>query len=150
MKKFRRSRVTAGAVASLTLLSGLGLGVATAAPASAYAGYCNDGYATVTKTFGGVAYKAYLPGYNGNKDCTMGPNATSGSVALLQSSLNTCYNRSLDPDGIYGPKTTSAVKYAQGKEGISADGIYGSQTRTHLKWEFIRTSGSYDYKCVRL
>ncbi|GAP53430.1 peptidoglycan-binding domain-containing protein [Streptomyces azureus] len=141
MKHFRGSRTAAGAVAGLTLLSGLGIGVATAAPAAAYAGYCNDGYATVfRKLAGGNTYTAYLPGYKADMVCTMGSGAQSKSVAMLQRSLNVCYGKDLDfslkVDGIFGPNTKKALAAAQRDEGIAGDGIYGKDSRTHLKWEF--------------
>ncbi|MBT2675151.1 hypothetical protein J7E95_30980 [Streptomyces sp. ISL-14] len=96
MNHFRGSRTTAGAIAGLTLLSGLGLGLATAAPAAAYAGYCNDGYATVfRKLVGANTYTAYLPGYKADMNCTMDSGAQSKSVAMLQRSLNVCYGDDL-------------------------------------------------------
>ncbi|GGK67755.1 peptidoglycan-binding domain-containing protein [Streptomyces flaveus] len=149
MQKLQRLRAKAGATAGLMLLSGLGLGlgIATAAPAAAYAGWCNDGYASNVKTISSVTYTAYLPGYNGNADCYMNPGAESKSVAMLQRSLNVCYGRSLDVDGIFGNATKNALIYAQGKENISADGGYGTQSRKNLKWEYTR-GGSF--RCVRL
>ncbi|WP_254395731.1 peptidoglycan-binding protein [Streptomyces sp. AC512_CC834] len=147
MQKLQGLRVKAGAVTGLMLLSGLGLGIATATPAAAYAGWCNDGYATTTRTISSYTYTAYLPGYNGNADCYMNPGAQSKSVAMLQRSLNVCYNRSLTIDGVFGNNTRNALVYAQDKENISADGGYGEQTRKHLRWEFTR-GGSL--RCVRL
>lgn len=152
MKHFRGSRTAAGAVAGLTLLSGLGIGVATAAPAAAYAGYCNDGYATVfRKLVGDNTYTAYLPGYKADMDCTMGSGAQSKSVALLQRSLNVCYGKDLDfslkVDGIFGPNTKKALAAAQRDEGIAGDGIYGKDSRTHLKWEFTRNTTT---TCARI
>ncbi|MBT3150986.1 peptidoglycan-binding protein [Streptomyces sp. CHD11] len=151
MKRMRGSRMTAGAVAGLTLLSGLGIGVATASPAAAYAGYCDDRYATVTKTFSGATWTAYLPGYKGDKDCTMGGGAQSSSVGLLQRSLNMCYSEdtghSLKVDGIFGTKTGNALAAAQRREGITGDGIYGKDSRNHLKWEFTRNAST---RCARI
>ena len=43
-------------------------------------------------------------------------------VRTLQSKLN------LTPDGIFGPKTESAVKEFQKKNGLTADGIVGFNT----------------------
>ncbi|ELS55678.1 peptidoglycan-binding domain-containing protein [Streptomyces viridochromogenes] len=152
MKHFRASRTTAVAVAGLTLLSGLGLGIATAAPAAAYAGYCNDGYASVSrKLVGDNTYTAYLPGYKANIDCTMGSGAQSKSVAMLQRSLNVCYGDDLDfslkVDGIFGSDTKNALAAAQRDEGIRGDGIYGKDSRTRLKWEFTRNTTT---RCARI
>lgn len=57
---------------------------------------------------------------------------SSGSaVSDLQKKLNAAgYN--LTVDGIYGAKTTAAVKDYQSKNGLSADGIYGSKTAAAL------------------
>ncbi|MEU3946106.1 peptidoglycan-binding domain-containing protein [Streptomyces sp. NPDC029526] len=143
--------MTAGAVAGLTLVSGLGIGVATAAPAAAYAGYCNDSYATVQRKLSGTTWTAYLPGYRGNRDCTMGSGAQSSSVGLLQRSLNMCYSEatghSLKVDGIFGTKTKNALAAAQRREGITGDGIYGKDSRNHLKWEFTRHTST---RCARI
>lgn len=152
MKHFRGTRMTAGTVAGLTLLAGLGLGVATAAPAAAYAGYCNDGYASAYKKLvGDDTYKAYLPGYKADMDCTMGSGAQSKSVAMLQRSLNVCYGDdlgfSLKVDGIFGSNTKKALAAAQRDEGITGDGIYGEDSRTHLKWEFTRGTTT---RCARI
>ncbi|MGW0759600.1 peptidoglycan-binding domain-containing protein [Streptomyces sp. NPDC002814] len=151
MKHFRGTRTTAGAVAGLTLLSGLGIGIATAAPAAAYAGYCNDGYATVFRKLSGSTYTAYLPGHKANMDCTMGSGAQSASVAMLQRSLNICYSDDLDfnlkVDGIFGTNTKNALAAAQRAEEIEGDGIYGKDSRTHLKWEFTRGTTT---RCARI
>ncbi|WP_180989657.1 peptidoglycan-binding domain-containing protein [Streptomyces cahuitamycinicus] len=152
MRHFRGSRTTAGSVAGLTLLSGLGLGMVTAAPAAAYAGYCNDGYASAyRKLVGDSTYTAYLPGYKANMDCTMGSGAQSASVAMLQRSLNVCYSDdlgfNLKVDGIFGTNTKNALAAAQRDEGIKGDGIYGKDSRTHLEWEFTRNSAT---RCARI
>ena len=44
-------------------------------------------------------------------------------------------------DGIYGPKTVSAVKYFQRKNGLTADGIVGNQTARALGMS-LSSSGS--------
>jgi peptidoglycan hydrolase-like protein with peptidoglycan-binding domain len=144
-------RTTAGAAVGVMLLSGVGLGVATAAPAAAYAGYCNDGYATVERKLDGGWYKTYVPGYNSNIDCTMGSGANSRSVEALQSSLNACYGSRLGfrlkTDGVFGTNTKNALGAAQHDEGITADGIYGKYSRAYLKWAFTQNSA---LRCVRI
>ncbi|MFC8663034.1 MULTISPECIES: peptidoglycan-binding domain-containing protein [Streptomyces] len=140
------SRPKSGLVAGAVLLSGLGLGLATASPAAAYDGYCNS-YVERTKTFSGTTHTAYIPSYNRSTNCYMNSGATSSAVGVLQRSLNVCYGRSLTIDGIFGPATKAALEYAQDREGIGVDGKYGNQSRDHLKWEFSHIGS---LKCVRL
>lgn len=52
---------------------------------------------------------------------------TGASVTALQKALN-LRGASLTVDGSYGPATTSAVKAAQSRGGISADGVAGPDT----------------------
>ncbi|MFI6281350.1 peptidoglycan-binding protein [Streptomyces sp. NPDC050988] len=133
-------------MAGAMLLSGLGLGVATASPAAAYDGYCNN-YVSKTKSFNGKTYTAYIPSYNRSSNCYMDRGANSTAVGMLQRSLNVCYGRSLSIDGIFGPATEAALKYAQDKENIGVDGEYGTQSRDNLKWEFSLIGS---YRCVEL
>ena len=131
-------RAKAGISAAAVLLSGAGLGLATATPAAAYAGYCNG---QIDKTISNSGYHAKIPAYNGNVDCYMNKGAQSKAVSALQTTLNKCYGRSLDVDGIFGNDTRNALIHAQGEENISADGGYGTQTRTNIEWAF-QHSGS--------
>ncbi|MFI6938964.1 peptidoglycan-binding protein [Streptomyces sp. NPDC050418] len=136
MGRIRTSRVKAGVCTAAVLLSGFGVGLAAAAPAAAYAGYCN---AQVTKSrpaASGGKYNAYLPAYGTNINCYMNPGAQSNAVKALQKNLNWCYGRKLTVDGIFGNDTRDALEYAQGEEDISADGGYGEQSRTHLQWRW--------------
>lgn len=54
------------------------------------------------------------------------------SVSLLQSKLNSLGFSAGSVDGIYGSKTTAAVKAFQQAAGITADGIVGPQTQAAL------------------
>ncbi|MFE9439686.1 peptidoglycan-binding domain-containing protein [Streptomyces sp. NPDC006602] len=148
MHALRTLRAKAGISAAAVLLSGVGLGLATASPAEAYAGYCNTSV-TRSSALGSLsfAFDAKIPAYNKSMDCYMNRGANSAAVKALQISLNKCYGRSLDVDGIFGPATKAALEYAQGKEGIGVDGEYGNESRSNLKWEFSR-GGSY--KCLEL
>ncbi|GGK67751.1 peptidoglycan-binding domain-containing protein [Streptomyces flaveus] len=139
-----RVRAKAGISAAAVLLSGAGLGLATATPAAAYAGYCNG---QIDKTISNSGVHAKIPAYNGNVDCYMNKGAQSKAVSALQTTLNRCYGRSLDVDGIFGNATKNALIYAQGKENISADGGYGTQTRTNIKWAYQYSGGTGQWSC---
>ncbi|AQU70089.1 hypothetical protein BBN63_31845 [Streptomyces niveus] len=117
-------------LAGTVLLSSLGLGVATAGPAAAYAGYCNS-------TVSGLLHSGWstpVPAYKGSVDCYMEKGAQSSAVSALQRALKYCYGQNLSVDGIFGNDTRNALINAQSKEKISADGGYGTQTRKALKW----------------
>lgn len=57
---------------------------------------------------------------------------TGNDVKTLQSALNRA-GYGLTVDGVFGSKTTSAVKDFQKKHGLSADGIVGDKTWDKLK-----------------
>ncbi|WP_217168758.1 peptidoglycan-binding protein [Streptomyces sp. AC512_CC834] len=144
MKKLRVLRTRAGVSAAAVVLSGAGLGLTTATPAAAYAGYCNG---QVGRTISNSGYHAKIPAYNGNVDCYMNRGAQSKAVSALQTTLNKCYGRNLDVDGIFGNNTRNALIYAQGREDISADGGYGKQTRTNIKWAYQYSGGIGQWAC---
>jgi len=54
------------------------------------------------------------------------------SVRKVQQKLSSWGYLSGGVDGIFGPKTTSAVKYFQRKNGLAVDGIVGSKTLAAL------------------
>jgi len=54
------------------------------------------------------------------------------AVKPIQSALNKALGIKLAVDGIYGAKTTEAVRNFQKKYGLSADGIYGPKTKAKL------------------
>jgi hypothetical protein len=139
MKRLRALRTRAGVSAAAVLLSAAGIAMASATPATAYAGYCN-GQASKYLT---LTLMAKLPAYNGNIDCYMAQGADSSAVSALQTTLNQCYGRSLDVDGDFGSLTKAALKYAQGVEKLTyVDGIYGSETRNGIGWYFDNTNGA--------
>lgn len=61
-----------------------------------------------------------------------GGNNSKEDVKLLQEALNSCKNYDLTEDGIFGPKTTTAVKDFQNSNSLTADGIVGPQTWSTL------------------
>jgi peptidoglycan hydrolase-like protein with peptidoglycan-binding domain len=78
----------------------------------------------------------------------MAQGANSDAVWRLQWTLNKCYYRAgvsplfpalLDLDGDFGPKTKSALTYAQRPAGANPDGGYGPETRNRINHHY-----SYD------
>jgi hypothetical protein len=63
---------------------------------------------------------------------TLGPGARGPAVVTLQQQLNSA-GASLDPDGIFGGGTRSAVIAYQRGAGLAADGIVGPQTWSKLQ-----------------
>lgn len=142
MRKVHALRAKAGATAGMMLLAGLGV-AATATPASA-AGYCNT-----AKSIMPNAYDHYMVPANGSStNCIMSRGANGHHVQALQRALKECYdvglNSEKDVDGIFGPKTRSALWTAQGEAGTEQDGVYGPNTRDALKWpRFKKLDGSF-------
>lgn len=58
--------------------------------------------------------------------------STSNNVKLLQRDLNYVINAGLSVDGVFGPKTRSALISFQNKYNLEADGIYGSESRSQM------------------
>jgi peptidoglycan hydrolase-like protein with peptidoglycan-binding domain len=143
MKKLRALRTRVGISAAAVALSGAGLGLVTATPASAYAGYCNG---WVDDEISNSGYHAKLPAYNGNVDCQMYKGASNRGVKALQITLNKCYGRNLVEDGIFGDNTKTALMYAQGQEKIGTDGGYGEETRNNIEWAY-QYSGNGRWSC---
>lgn len=144
MKKLRALRAQAGVSAAAVALSAAGIGMVTATPAAAYAGYCND---TVGRTISNSGYHASIPAYNNNVDCQMYQGASGPEVKALQITLNKCYGRSLSTDGIFGTNTKNALVHAQGEERIGTDGGYGEETRTNILWAFQYSGGLGQWSC---
>ncbi|MCK1794895.1 peptidoglycan-binding protein [Streptomyces sp. XM4193] len=97
------------------------------------------GYCTTSKTFRKNGYVYTLPvDSNGNRGCTMGQGAGGKHVTALQNALKFCYSQSIDVDGIWGPRTTVALKNAQKKMGVTADGRFGPNTNAKTKWRAIK------------
>jgi hypothetical protein len=73
----------------------------------------------------------WVPSYNGNFNCIVGPGNGGSAVADLQTAMNHCYAQNLAVDGIYGPRTTEAMQDAQADLRVTQDGVYGPITRSH-------------------
>ncbi len=74
-------------------------------------------------------YKAGLPLDGGRKDVNVNYQAVNFGVLALQKAINNLgYTPALVADGILGPKSTAAIKWAQTKIGTVADGQAGPNT----------------------
>jgi peptidoglycan hydrolase-like protein with peptidoglycan-binding domain len=123
--------------AAAILLGGAGLGVITAAPASAAP--------TCTATFNDEDDNgrwAWVPAGGGNWDCQMRSGDSGEAVKALQNTLKRCYGHNLSVDGQFGPRTKSALASAQQKAGASADGIYGPQTFNKINWPYMNEANA--------
>lgn len=65
-------------------------------------------------------------------DVNLSMSSKGDAVSSLQQDLNALGIDTYGVDGIYGPKTLSAVLYFQKIHGLDADGIVGPQTKTTL------------------
>ena len=69
------------------------------------------------------------------------------TVKMLQSALNRAgYN--LDPDGVFGAKTSTALKDFQGKHGLVPDGVAGPKTWDKLSPYMLEDAVQIINKCV--
>ncbi|ASK66536.1 hydrolase [Brachybacterium avium] len=64
-----------------------------------------------------------------------------GAVQDLQSALND-HGANLSVDGVFGPRTHSAVKSYQSSNGLLVDGVVGPQTRGALNGAGVSTGGA--------
>jgi len=63
------------------------------------------------------------------------------AVATLQFLLNTVHGAALAEDGIFGPRTETAVRDFQAGFGLGVDGIVGRHTWTALLTRWIMPEG---------
>lgn len=92
----------------------------------------------VTGTFDELTYEVVQDFQAENKlisDGIVGPvtwKMLIGKVATIQGKLNSVNFNSGVPDGIYGAKTSDAVKRFQAVSGLKINGIFGPRTRQQL------------------
>ncbi|HVQ94343.1 MAG TPA: peptidoglycan-binding domain-containing protein [Mycobacteriales bacterium] len=127
-------RILKGAVAALLLSAGLGVG--TAAPASAATPQCTS-WTTYWAPFSTTTV-THVPtaGYQtGNQNCELKIGAHNDAVTVLQRGLKYCHGYNIGVDGEYGPQTRGAVldlqQWANGafNAGLEEDGEWGPHTR---------------------
>ena len=109
MRKAALSLLAGAAVMTMTLLAAGSAGATAAAPAAPAA------HASAAL-----------------KWPTTGPGSKGERVFAIQYLLNQRINAKLGTDGIYGPKTTAAVKAFQKKVKLPVDGIVGPMTYPKL------------------
>ncbi|MEU0401489.1 peptidoglycan-binding domain-containing protein [Streptomyces sp. NPDC006197] len=136
----KRTLATLGSTAAMT--AGL-IGFSPSADA-AIAG-CTD-YAIYYSGSTNAWYtKVPTIGPQGTNFCTLRAGASGMQVYHLQDTLNYCYGQDVGGlDGIFGTKTTAALKRVQASLGLDADGVYGPQTRDRLKWHWRNQEGAYN------
>jgi peptidoglycan hydrolase-like protein with peptidoglycan-binding domain len=123
--------------------------VSYALPAAAASPTCNDSFKYDTNIpwpdWPGHFVGAQLPGYFveglvSTSRCTLRRGNVGESVAVLQNTLNECFNLSevLEEDGVFGGRTEAMLKQAQSYVGTAVDGVYGPNTRNAI-------SSNYDW-----
>lgn len=80
-----------------------------------------------------VVNSKYIVGDSSGDDTLLKLGSEGPEVVELQQVLNQIYDFGLDVDGIFGPKTEEAVKFAQKDLGVTVDGIVGPITRQALE-----------------
>ncbi|OAH16301.1 peptidoglycan-binding domain-containing protein [Streptomyces jeddahensis] len=70
---------------------------------------------------------------------TIGQGAQGFHVRCVQWGANAYVDPNVTVDGVYGPKTTKAVKRYQSSRSLSADGIVGPKTGARLKDDITNT-----------
>ncbi|MBB1243779.1 peptidoglycan-binding protein [Streptomyces durbertensis] len=124
------------AATAATMLASATLTIA-AAPTAAAATTCSErDYLNIK---GG--YRAAIPATSSySYNCILREGNRGPAVKALQDSLAICNYGKIERDGIFGPKTTAALKKAQSAAKVSADGVYGPKTRDSIKWAWINKS----------
>ncbi|MCX2924429.1 peptidoglycan-binding domain-containing protein [Streptomyces sp. NEAU-W12] len=97
----------------------------------------------------GSHYYANQPSTNSwSTNCILAQGNQGYAVEALQRSLRMCVNtwtrNNVVVDGVYGPKTAQAVRYAQAKYGTAVDGVYGPKTRDAMRWWSENYGGGSD------
>jgi hypothetical protein len=114
-------------------------------PANAAVGTCNS----VAYWTGSIfAATAEVPVRGTSPNCVLGSGNAGNPTRVLQRSLNRCYQQGLTVDGIYGPRTATAVRNVQRRHGIAVDGIYGPQTSRTMRFAWWSPYGDF-ITCAR-
>ena len=137
----KRTLACLGAFAAITV------GMITTGPSAQAASGCSD----TTKYFDTAGYYTDLPtaGMRGTTTCTLRRGANNNAVYELQIALSDCYGQNTGGfDGDFGPSTETALRNVQRSLGLSADGVYGPNTRDAMKWAWRTMEGNR--RCLRL
>lgn len=133
-------------IALLGLASAAGIGLATAAPASADV----TAAATPTCTSWTTVYAPYTTDYvlhiptagsqTWNDNCVLRQGNRNDAVKVLQRALRYCSGYNIGIDGDYGPQTRAAVLDLQRRmndrenAGLQEDGEYGPNTYNYVEF----------------
>ncbi|GHA89376.1 peptidoglycan-binding protein [Streptomyces termitum] len=135
-------------IAFLGIFASIAAGIITASPAAhAAIGGCTY-RTTYTDTAG---YYTSIPtvGLRGTNFCVLSRGSSNLGVYELQVTLFLCYGQDTNGlDGDFGPGTEAALKRVQAGLGLTADGVYGPNTRDALKWAWRTSAGNQ--RCLKL
>jgi len=117
--------------------------VAVAPPASAAVAYtvCTHSW----DIYDNFSRLAPLPSTSNHVfQCFLTNGDTGAGVRTLQRTLNQCYGRGLEVDGVFGDDTEAALRFAQEDANIGDDGEYGPVTREaiRMRW-YSRATGNF-------
>ncbi|MEG3627187.1 peptidoglycan-binding domain-containing protein [Streptomyces poriticola] len=134
-----------GVTGAVAVAAGLLAGTVAAAPAAHAAPTCTT---AVLKNMGQSYYANQPSTSNWSTSCILSQGSRGYAVEALQRSLRMCVNswtrNNVVVDGIYGPKTAQAVRYAQAMYGSAVDGVYGPNTRDAMRWWSENYGGGAD------
>jgi hypothetical protein len=131
------------AAAVLTLLVGTAGGVDAAAAVTQPNSHANAiGTCDRARNY----QHAFVPALGSRVDCLLSVGNTGEAVRTLQLTLRRCYGSTITADGIFGPATRNALRYAQRQAHTEDDGVYGPNTRRAIK----HRPSSFPYGCQRV
>uniref|UniRef100_A0AAU3GUW6 Peptidoglycan-binding protein n=1 Tax=Streptomyces sp. NBC_01401 TaxID=2903854 RepID=A0AAU3GUW6_9ACTN len=148
MSRGRLPRTKATLFTGALAASLLGGAVAFAPSASAASYPTCNGVKTVTLDAGATTIKQPYYKATGSRNCILKYGNTSSAVEELQFNLWQCHNHGTGLDGIFGPKTRTAVENVQAAAKITKDGIYGPNTRKAMKWYYYK-NGDPGRNCIK-
>lgn len=84
-----------------------------------------------------------------NINCVLAYGNSNDAVEEIQRSLRVCYGQTqIVVDGIYGPKTRSAVRWMQGQIGAAQDGVFGPETARKMEWMIEIRFNPYEFDSI--
>ncbi|MFF4354962.1 peptidoglycan-binding protein [Streptomyces sp. NPDC001530] len=145
MRKTGKSKAL---LATGTMMAALLGGVITAAPAHAADGVCTG--SVVVQNGSGRHFVLPINVANNTSYCYLQYGHTGAGVRALQKNMNSCYGKTLELDGSFGPATRDALRDVQDRIGAAVDGVYGRETRGKMKWARYSNETGARYDCIYL